>query len=496
MTSVVPRSATGIAGLDDVLGGGLPSSRLYLVLGHPGTGKTTLGMQFLREGAIKGERVLYVSLSETKTEIHQVASSHGWSLDGVDLYELTAAEQVLGLDRESSMFDPSEVEFRETSRSIVQQIDHIRPSRVVFDSLSELAMLARDPLAFRRELLMLKQVFIERGSTVLLLSDQTTPDADLQLQSLTHGVITLEELAPKFGAERRRLRVLKLRGSKYRGGYHDYRIDTGGLVVFPRLIASEHGSSTSAAPLSCGVPGFDELLGGGLPRGNSTLLMGPAGSGKSSIIGQFVAAALAEGEPATLLLFDEGRESFLRRSALLGADLRPHLATGLLSIDVVNAAELSPGELSQRVRTDVEQRGIKLIAIDSLNGYIHAMPEEHFLTLHIHEILTYLNQLGVTTVITLAQHGLVGSMSSPVDLTYVADAVVLMRFFEANGEIHRAISMVKNRAGNHEKSIREIRFGAGGVSISEPLVNFRGVLTGVPDFTGDHNELLKRGDAK
>lgn len=494
--SALPKSATGIAGLDQVLGGGLPAGRLYLVLGDPGTGKTTLGMQFLLEGVKRGERTLYITLSETKEEVQQVASSHGWSLDGVALYELDAAEHVLGLDAEPSMFDTSEVEFRATSRSIVKEIERVEPQRVIFDSLSELALLARDPLAFRRELLMLKQIFIERGATVILLSDRTTAEVDRQLQSLTHGVIRMEELAPEFGGERRRLRVQKMRGSTYRGGYHDYQIATGGLIVYPRLLAVAATSKRSAEPLSSGVPGFDSLLGGGLPRGHSTLLMGPAGSGKSTIIAKFLASALMRGEPAAFLLFDESTESFLTRSERLGIELRTHVQSGLLDIDIINAAELCPGELTQRVLDQVEQRSTSLVAIDSLNGYIHAMPEERFLTMHLHELLSYLNQVGVTTLLSLAQHGVVGSMSSPADLTYIADAVLLMRFFEALGEIRRAISMVKNRGGGHEHSIRELSIGPTGISIGEPLVEFQGVLTGVPVFTGDPRALLGERQAQ
>jgi len=465
---------------------------MYLVLGHPGTGKTTLGMQFLLEGAKRGERTLYISLSETQAEIRQVAASHGWSLDSVDLFELSGAEQVLGLDRESSMFDPCEIEFRATSRSIIDTIERVNPSRVVFDSLSELALLARDALAFRRELLMLKQLFIDRGVTVLLLSQLAVAKADQQLQSLAHGVLLLEELAPEFGAERRRLRLQKLRGSKCRGGYHDYRIETGGLVVYPRLIAGEHAANSRPLPLHSGVPGFDTMLGGGLPGGNSTLLMGPAGSGKSTIVAQLVASALARGEPAAMLLFDESIEVFVRRAESLGIELRAHLQTGLLRISVINAAESCPGELSNRVRDEVEQRQIGILVIDSLNGYTHAMPEERFLTLHVHELLAYLNHVGVTTLLTLAQHGLVGPMSSPADLTYIADAILLTRFFESQGEIHRAISMVKNRAGGHESSIREFRIGPKGIHIGEPLAQFHGVLTGTPTFTGDPATLMAR----
>ncbi|NJK33002.1 MAG: AAA family ATPase [Deltaproteobacteria bacterium] len=490
------KTSTGIVGLDDILGGGWPMGRLYLVLGNPGTGKTTLGMQFLLEGVNAGERVLYMSLSETTAEIGQVAASHGWSLDGVALYELSAAEQVLGLARESSMFDPSEVEFRATTRAILQEIERVEPTRVVFDSLSELALLAREPLAFRRELLLLKQVFLARGATVLLLSDQTTPDADLQLQSLTHGVLELEELAPEFGGERRRLRVRKLRGSKYRSGYHDYRIETGGLLVFPRLVPAEHSKVDVGEPLSSGMADFDALLGGGLPRGSSTLLMGPAGSGKSTLVAQFVAAALGEGHSVLLILFDETTESFLRRSEKLGIGLLRFVDEGLLTLTLVNAAELCPGELSTLVREHVERSGTKLVVLDSLNGYIHAMPEERFLLLHIHELLTYLNLVGVTTLMTLAQHGFVGSMRSPVDLTYMADAVLLLRFFESQGRILRAISMVKNRVGGHENTIRQISIESGGIRLGQPLTQFQGVLTGVPIFTGDSMTLLEQTRAE
>lgn len=472
--------STGIPGLDDVLHGGWPRERMFLVLGHPGTGKTTLGLQFLLEGRAQGETTLYISLSETEDEVRGVAQSHGWNFDGIHIYDLTAAERVLGLQEEQTMFDPSEVEFRQTSQSILAQVEQLRPTRIVFDSLSELALLARDTLGLRRELLMLKQAFMKWGATVLLLSDTTVPDADRQLQSLAHGVLIMEELTPEYGGDRHRLRVQKLRGTRFRGGYHDYIIDTGGLTVYPRLVAAEHWRGFPSEPLCSGLAELDALTGGGLARGSSTLLMGPAGCGKSSLLALYAAAALGQGEKAAVFLFEEGIASFLGRARNIGLPLDEYVESGALKLRQIDPAELSPGQFVHEVRDAVENTGVRYVGIDSLNGYVYAMPQERFLTLHVHELLSYLNQQGVTTVLVLAQHGLVGSMSTPADVTYVADAVLLLRFFEAAGQVRRAISMIKKRGGHHEELIRSFEIQRNGIEVGGPLEDFHGIFTGVP----------------
>lgn len=454
---------------------------MYLVEGYPGTGKTTIGLQFLLDGAAKGESVLYIALSESQDEIEQVVRSHGWSLDGVSLFELGAAGKALGLEDQQTMFDPSDVEFRETNRLILAEVERTRPKRIVFDSLSELALLARDPLAFRREVLMLKRVCSASNATVLLLSDATSPEeCDRQLQSLAHGVLRLEALSPDYGADRRRLRVLKVRGKKYRAGYHDYRIESGGIVVYPRLIAAEHHQPFNAEPLVCGIKRLDALLGGGLARGSSTLLMGPAGSGKSSLLAQFAFASLAKDESALICLFDEGVDSFLLRSAALGLRLDEYVANGKLTIRQIDPAEMTPGEFVHVVRGAVEKDGVQFVGIDSLNGYVYAMPEERSLTLHVHELLAYLNQQGVTTLLLMTQHGLMGAMTAPADVTYIADAVILLRFYEHHGRLNRAISVLKKRHGNHENTIRELLLERGGIVVGESLDHLMGVLTGVP----------------
>jgi len=488
-------ASTGISGLDDVLGGGWPVGYLYLVLGNPGTGKTTLGMQFLVDGVRRGERTLYVTLSETASEVAALARAHGWSTDGIELYELTAAQQVLGLDDGPTMFDPSDVEFRQTSRSILDQIERVRPHRVVFDSLSELSLLARDPLAFRREILLLKRALMAGGTTALLLSDRTTPDTDRQLQSLTHGVLTMEELAPDFGAERRRLRVTKLRATRYRGGYHDFQIETGGLAVYPRLVAAEHGRAFSREPIATHILGLDRLLGGGLDPGTTTLVMGPAGSGKSSLVTQFALASVDKGTRGSLFLFDEGLDSFVHRTESFGLPLTRCIQEGRISVRQVDPAEISPGQFVHMVRHEIEVEGSRFFAIDSLNGYLHAMSEERLVVLQLHELLSYLNGQGVTTMLVLAQHGLVTPLSGPIDITYIADSTILTRFFEHAGRIRRALSVLKKRRGVHEDWIREFQITSQGINVGQPLEAFQGLFTGVPVFVGNREALLGDDDA-
>jgi circadian clock protein KaiC len=475
----------GIPGLDQILGGGLPPNRLYLIEGDPGSGKTTLGLQFLREGMQRGETVLYVTLSETKSELTAVAASHGWELDGMPIHELAAAGDRTPFkpDDQYTFFHPSEVELGETTQAVLSEVERVSPRRVVFDSLSEMRLLAREPLRYRRQILGLKQFFVGRDCTVLLLDDRTSADGDLQLRSLAHGVVTLEQLAPEYGAERRRLRVVKLRGVKFQGGFHDFVISTGGLDVFPRLVAADSRTAIEHGIASTGLPALDRLLGAGLDRGTSTLLLGPAGSGKSAIATQVAVAASQRGERVAMYLFDEGLDTFRRRAAGLGADVTPYVDSGRMILTQVDPAEMSPGEFAERIRSSVARDGTTVVVIDSLNGYLNSMPEERFLLAQLHELFTFLRQRGVITISVVAQHGLVGSgMQSPVDVSYLADNVIVLRFFEAQGAVRQAISVLKKRSGPHEKTIRELRLQASGITIGEPLDDLHGILTGVPQF--------------
>jgi circadian clock protein KaiC len=477
---VPQRSQTGVPGLDDVLAGGLISHRLYLVDGDPGAGKTTLALQFLLEGVAQGERCLYVTLSETKEELIAGAASHGWSLEGIDIFELISDQQDLADDAQVTMYHPSEVELSETTRKVLDIVARTNPARLVFDSLSELRLLAQNPLRYRRQILALKQFFVGRKCTVLLLDDRTAQGSDLQLQSIAHGVLALEQLAPVYGAARRRLRVMKFRGTAYRGGYHDFSIELGGLCVFPRLVAAEHGEEFKQSRIKSGVTALDALLGGGPDRGTSTLLMGPAGSGKSTIAVQYAVAAAERGDHAAIFAFDESITTMEARSAALGIKLKEGKAAGQVQVHQVDPAELSPGEFAYKVRQVVERDNARVVVIDSLNGYLNSMPEERFLTAQLHELLTYLGRRGVTTMMVVAQHGMLGSMSTPVDTSYLADSVVMLRYFENAGKVKKAISVLKNRSGAHEESIRELRFDGKGIHLSEPLSQFRGILSGVP----------------
>ena len=474
-------AATGIAGLDDILVGGLTSNRMYVVEGVPGSGKTTLGLEFLREGARRGESVLYVTLSESGEELRDVAASHQWSLDGITIRELVPSEQSLTPDDQYTVFHPSEIELTETTKLILQDVERIKPSRVVFDSLSELRLLAGSPLRYRRQILALKQFFAGRRCTVILLDDLTATDRDLQVQSLAHGVIVLEQMVPEYGSDRRRLRVVKFRGKVFRGGYHDYAIRTGGLAVFPRLVAAEHRQQFKAERLSGGIESLDALLGGGLERGTSTLLVGAPGTGKSSLAAQFVSAAASRGQKSAMFIFDESATTLQSRAKGLGIGLENHIRAGLVSLTSIDPAELSPGEFGNLLRRAVEHDKVSVIVIDSLNGYLNAMPEERFLTIQLHEILSYLGQQGVATILVGAHQGIVGGpMISPVDASYLADAVILLRYYEAEAEVRQAISVVKKRGGQHERTIREFKLTEKGIFIGEPLRKFRGVLTGVP----------------
>jgi circadian clock protein KaiC len=471
------RVETGVPGLDNILGGGLPRRRVHLVQGSPGAGKTTLALQFLLHGARRGERCLYISLSETHEEVAAVADSHGWNLGDVVVFEASR----MGREDENTLFDPSEVELGERMDAILSEVERVRPARLVLDSCTELRLLAHTPVRYRRQILALKRLLVEADRTVLLL-DNPSPDApDVLLQSLAHGVITLEQLHPDFGGERRRLRITKLRGVAYRGGHHDYVIRTGGVVVFPRIIASEHRAGRATEAFSSGIAALDALLGGGLDRGTSTLVIGPSGSGKSALAMAFAGAAAERGEGAAVFLFDEARETLLARGRALSMDVRHQLEAGRLTIQQVDPAELSPGEFLHQVRTAVDEKDSRVVVIDSVNGLLQAMPDERFVLLQLHDLLMYLGQKGVLTLLVLAQHGVIGTtLNGPADMSYLADTVVLVRFFEADGAVRRAISIVKKRTGRHETTIREYALGDGGIVIGEPLTAFHGVLTGVP----------------
>jgi circadian clock protein KaiC len=486
------RASTGIAGLDDVLAGGFARSHTYLVEGTPGTGKTTLGLQFLREGAQYHEPCLHVTLAETAVELRTTAASHGWSLDGIKLFELVAAEGLLDADQQQSLLYSADLELGEATRAILEQVARLNPARVVFDGLAEIRLLAQGALRYRRQLLALKRYFATAGATVLLLDDMSMVEKDLQLHSLVHGVLRLEQLTPAYGAERRRLSVVKYRGTRYRGGFHDFIIDTGGLRVFPRLVAAEHRRPFRGELMASGIAELDQLLGGGLERGTSTLVMGPAGSGKSLLALHYAVRAAAQGHKAVVYVFEEEIGLLLERAA--GIDLDGHVQTGRLVLEQVDAAELSPGEFARRIRTRVEQDGARLVVVDSLNGYHAAMPEEQFLVLHMRELLVYLNRQGVVTLLTMAQHGLLGEMRSPVDVTYLSDTLVLLRFFEAAGRVRRAISVVKKRMGAHEDTIREFQLTRQGLRLGAPLKEFQGVLRGVPSYHSQPGPLLGGDD--
>jgi circadian clock protein KaiC len=480
---------TGVSGLDDVLGGGLAAHRLYLLEGSPGAGKTTVALQFLLDGAARGEAVLYVTLSESRQELEGVARSHGWDLSKIQVRELLPPEDALDPDEQYTVFHPSEVELGSTTLKVLADVDQIKPTRVAFDSLSELRLLAGTSLRYRRQILALKQFFAGRQCTVLLLDDMTAMEHDLQVQSIAHAVIRLEQLNSDYGATRRRLIVTKYRGQAFRDGFHDYKIVRGGLQVFPRLIAAEHTPPMVQQKIPSGLQALDDLLGGGLECGTSTLLVGAPGTGKSSLAAQFAVAAARRGETASLFIFDESIATLRTRCEGMGMDLSPHLASGHLVVRQIDPAELSPGELVQEIRLAVTERQARVIVIDSLNGYLNAMPDERFLIVQLHELLTYLGQAGVATILVGAQHGVIGTqMNMPVDASYLADAVVLLRYFEFEGEVRQAISVVKKRGGAHERTIRSFGLTARGIEIGAPLHDFRGILTGVPTPVDKHRQ--------
>ena len=500
-TTPMPEAAaisTGIEGLDDILAGGYAGNRIHLIEGQPGTGKTTLALQFLMQGISNGERCLYVTLSESRNELLHVASTHGWSLDGIKICELVPPELSLDREQEQTVVYSADLELGETISMVMSEIEAFRPSRVVFDSLAEIRLLSQGALRYRRQILALKHYFAMHDSTALLLDDLTRAEEELSLHSLVHGVIRLEQIAAQYGADRRRLRVSKMRGRHFRGGFHDFVIRKGGIRLFPRLVAADfRGDDIPHRSTTSGVAELDQLLGGGLDDGTSTLIMGPSGCGKSALSLQDVTQAVQNGDRVLVVVFDEARHVMLRRAAGIGMDLEPHIRSGKLVIEQVDPAEFPPGELSGLVRCYVEQYGVRLVVLDSLNGYQSAMPEESFMILQIHELLTYLNQRGVITILVLAQQGLVGPLQSPVELTYVSDTVILLRFFETEGRIRRAVSVLKKRTGRHEAAIREYRIDSKGIRIGEPLTEFHGVLTGIPTFLGPASSLMTpRGGAE
>lgn len=477
--------ATGIEGLDTILGGGLPRNRVYLLQGEPGVGKTTIALQFLLTGAQAKENGLYITLSETKEELEEVGNSHGWNLDAISLFELSSLAEQLQGETDSTFFHPSEIELNRTTKALLDEVERVKPARVVFDSLSEMRMLAESPLRYRRQILQLKQFFSGKKCTVLLLDDSPSGSRDLQIESVAHGVIGLEKASPMYGVARRRLNVHKIRGVHFREGHHDFILRKGGVTIFPRLVAAEHHADFKRENFPSGLPGLDELLGGGIDRGTSNMFMGPPGTGKSTVAMKFATAAAERGERVLFLCFDETIGTIMARARQLEMNLERHVRSGLIVIEQIDPAEISPGEMTSRIRTAIEQHATRMLVLDSINGYLNAMPDERFLNLQLHELLAYLNQQGVITIMILAQQGLMGSTQSVVDLTYLADTVVLWRYYEAFGTVKQALSVVKKRSGNHERTIRDIEISKGGINVGKPLSQLQGVMTGVPSFHHD-----------
>lgn len=486
MNRASARLDTGIAGLNEVLNGGLPPGQMYLLEGDPGTGKTTVAMQFIMAGIVRGEKALYITLSEPRAELEGSARSHGWNPALIPIAEFVPEEASLSPDQQYTVFHPSEVELASTIQKLTDLIDRERPDRLVIDSLSELRLLADNVMRYRRQLLALKQFFAGRDTTVLMLDDRTADGHDLQLQSIAHGVFRLEKIQRSYGITRRHLEVVKLRGSSYREGFHDYTIKFGGVMIYPRLVAAEHDSTFPDEKVRSGVVALDNLFGGGIRRGSSTLILGPSGVGKSTIALQYAVSAAQRGERSVIYAFDEARRTSIQRATALGMNVQAELDRETLSIRQIDPAELSPGEFIAQIRDEVENGNLRLVVLDSLNGFLNAMPGERDLILHLHELVAFLHQRGVLTLLVLTQHGLLGSMQSDLDVSYLSDAVVVLRHFEANGEIRQAISVLKQRTGQHERALRQLSFTERGIVLSEPLRSLHGVLTGVPDIAGTY----------
>jgi circadian clock protein KaiC len=481
-----PLLSTGTGGLDDILYGGLAKGFLYLIEGSPGAGKTTLALQFLIEGATHGEKGLYISLAESEFELRQVAASHGFSLDNITIEKLSPPE-IAGIEgQQYTVFQPVEVELADVLETMLDKVLEVKPSRVVIDSMSELRMLARDSLRYRRQVLTLKQFFEGRDCTTLLLDERFGDNSETQVQTIAHGVISLEVLARDYGITRRRLEIKKVRATGFREGYHDYVIVRGGLRVFPRLVSGEHRDIVvPPETIPSGIGELDSRFYGGVRRGTSTLIAGPTGCGKSTIGAQFVYSAARRAEKSAVFTFDETLQSYIERSSGLEMDLQPYLDNNTIHLEQIDPAELSPGEFINRIYRGVQEHDWRIVIIDSLNGLLNAMCEERALIVQLHEALSYLNHAGVASFLVLAQYGLLGAaMSSPTDISNLADNVLLLRYFEAAGEVRQALSVVKRRSGPHERSIRELRIKDGRFSIGEPLKDFTGVLTGTPVFHG------------
>lgn len=485
------RCKTGMKGLDEILGGGLPCHCLYAVQGEPGSGKTTFALQFLLEGVKQKQKVLYITFSETKNEIERVGKSHGWDLSGIDIMDLTMLDKIINPDEQNSLFHPSDIELKQVSDMIMEHIEKTSPTRIVFDSISEMRLLAETALRYRRQILALKQTLSKLETTVLFLDDLTHSKEDLQIHSIAHGVITLSRMDNQYGGERRRLRVMKLRGVNFLGGYHDFEIKKGGLVVYPRMTSANHEREVATGVLNSGSKELDLLLGGGLDRGTANLFIGPAGTSKSTLALKYSLSATDKKEKVLFFTFDETIGNLCKRSELMGMDVKNAMENKLLTLHKIDPAELSPGAFAGIVQESVKAENYSVVVIDSLNGYIQAMPQEEFLVLQLHELLAFLNNQGIVTILTLAQQGMVGSMSSPVDLTYLADTVVLTRFFEARGAIRKAISVIKKRTGFHESTIREFTSGKNGLQVGEVLQDFDGVLTGIPKYHGKADKIMK-----
>lgn len=487
------RVSTGIAGLDFILRNGLPKNRLYLLQGNPGTGKTTMGLQFLLEGERKGEKGLYITLSESKDELIAVGKSHNWDLEKLNIFDLTVSGDTLRDDSRYTVFHPSEVELDETTKAILNEVERVNPKRIVFDSLSEMRMLASEALRFRRQILALKQYFTGRQCTVIMLDDLTTQSSQRQLESIAHGVITLEYVPTEYGKQRHNLRVVKMRGVNFQSGSHDFNIETGGIAVFPRLGSPETTEDFKSGVIKTDLDDLENLL-GGLDYGTSTIFTGPAGIGKSTMALMYACTAAKTGERSAIYMFDEGLDTLYKRTSALGLDVEKYVDSGMITIRQIKLAELTPGELAYMISQDIEINNTRMVVIDSVNGYLMSTPQERFLTMQFHELLGYLNRRGIVSILIVGQYGLVGSMKTPIDMSYLADAVVLLRYFEADGEVRQAISVLKKRTGKHERTIREFRIDKGGIQLGPPLTEFHGVLTGTPRYHGQNEKLMEKNE--